>query len=94
MNAPESPQKSIMLGDFVHSRTKNKLEFMYNSGIAVNNENGKIVDIENSSTSMDIAKQKLLQRLHWSEDEVEIYKCEPGQFFFPGFIGTLITSIT
>lgn len=79
-------KKSLMLGNFVHSDTRDTLSFLLGSAIAIN-EQGKIVGIEDCSGDVDIAKKQLLQRLGWHENEVEILVCKQGQFFFPGFIG-------
>ncbi|POR39378.1 Putative guanine deaminase [Tolypocladium paradoxum] len=82
------PQKNqLMLGTFVHSEARDALKFLLNAAIAVDKQ-GKIAGIEDARADVNVAKKLLLKRLGWKEDELDIYACKPGQFFFPGFIDT------
>ncbi|POR33884.1 Putative guanine deaminase, partial [Tolypocladium paradoxum] len=80
-------RKQLLLGTFVHSKTRKELEFLHGAAIAVDRQ-GKIAGIDASSGHINAAKEKLLGRLGWRESEVDIHACRPGQFFFPGFIDT------
>lgn len=77
----------VLLGTFIHSKTRQELEFLHDAAVGVD-QKGTIVAIEQADGDVKAAQAKLLEALSWSEDEVETQACKPGQFFFPGFIGT------
>ncbi|PNY29864.1 Fuanine deaminase [Tolypocladium capitatum] len=84
-NGPNGNQ--LFLGTFVHSKTREELEFLHDAAVAVDGR-GQIAGIDAASGGVEAAKEKLLRRLGWGEGEVDVHACEPGQFFFPGFIDT------
>lgn len=63
---------------------------MHNTVVCVD-ESGKIVAIESAvdEGSLEEVAEAVLKKLGWdsADDEVVRHTCEPGQFFFPGFIG-------
>lgn len=81
-------RNQLLLGTFVHSKSKRELEIIHNAAIAVDMA-GKIAAVEKYQGSIDEAKTQALTKLGWEVDEVEIHATKEGQFFFPGFIGTL-----
>ena len=82
-----SPNRNqLLLGTFVHSKTRRELEFLHDAAIAVD-KHGRIAGIDATSGNVDAAKDKLLGSLGWREADVEIHACRQGQFLFPGFIG-------
>ncbi|KHO00787.1 guanine deaminase [Metarhizium album ARSEF 1941] len=89
MEAQSKPprRRSLMLGNFVHSETREQLGFLLDAAIAVD-ERGKIVDMDNGSDDVKTAKKQLLCRLGWDEHDLDVYACRRGQFFFPGFVDT------
>ncbi|KYK59617.1 guanine deaminase [Drechmeria coniospora] len=80
-------KNQLLLGTFVQSKTRRELEYLHDAAIAVDKQ-GRIAGVETGSGNVDAAKTKLLESLGWSEDEVDVHACMPGQFFFPGFIDT------
>ncbi|KAH6607815.1 guanine deaminase [Trichoderma cornu-damae] len=88
-----SPQKKLLLlGTFVHSKTPQDLDFFHNAGIAVDAQ-GKIAAMERGGAadgSGSEIKTRLLEKLGWSEAEVDVTEAAQGQFFFPGFVDTHI----
>lgn len=82
---PPSTRRQVLIGTFVHSKSRTELEFLHNAAICVD-EKGVIVKVEKSYAG---DQNQLLQELGWTEDGVDILTCKPGQFFFPGFIGNL-----
>lgn len=82
-----SPSRNqLLLGTFVHCKTRKELEFLHDAAIAVDKQ-GRIAGIDATSGDADVAKEKLLGSLGWREGEVDVHACGQGQFFFPGFIG-------
>lgn len=63
---------------------------MHNTVVCVDG-NGKIVAIENASDGNRLEEMALavIDKLGWDskDDDIVWHTCEPGQFFFPGFIG-------
>lgn len=85
--AATSSRNQILLGTFVHSKTRRELEIVHNAAIAVDTS-GKIAAFEKECGSVDAAKEQALTKLGWNAADVSIQVCKEGQFFFPGFIGT------
>ena len=88
----KQPKRLVVTGTFVHSRSRQELEFMHNTVVCVDG-NGKIVAIENASDGNRLEEMALavIDKLGWDskDDDIVWHTCEPGQFFFPGFIGML-----
>ncbi|KAH6634614.1 hypothetical protein B0J18DRAFT_360554 [Chaetomium sp. MPI-SDFR-AT-0129] len=82
-----APNK-LFLGSFVHSKKLKEIESLHNAAVAVDSS-GKIVAVE-QDCSEGRARETVLPRLGWREDEVEFVRAADGQFFFPGFIDTHI----
>lgn len=78
-------RNKLFLGSFVHSKKLKELESLHNAAVAVDGS-GKIVAVE-PDCSEDRARETVLPRLGWRENEVEFARAVDGQFFFPGFIG-------
>lgn len=87
MSAPS--QKGLFLGTFIHSKTLDKLEFLHNTAVLVN-EKGVIVAIEPDVKDLAEAERSVLSKIGWSREEVSVHIAKPGQFYFPGFIDTHI----
>ncbi|RDA95201.1 hypothetical protein CP533_1877 [Ophiocordyceps camponoti-saundersi (nom. inval.)] len=77
----------LFLGTFVHSKTREELEFLHDAAVAVDTQ-GQIVGIKAGLGSLTEAKEKLLESLGLKEEDVDVCACGQGQFFFPGFIDT------
>ncbi|KAM4064685.1 amidohydrolase family protein [Hirsutella rhossiliensis] len=80
-------RNQLLVGAFVHSKTREELEVLEDAAVAVD-KGGKIVGVQTGCETSAAAKQQLLGRLGWSEADVDLIACKPGQFFFPGFIDT------
>ena len=82
-----STGKSLFLGSFIHSKSLDELEYLHDSAVCVD-EKGTIVAIE---TGYDLTKAEkmLFPKFGWSAEDVTIKTAKAGQFFFPGFIGSL-----
>lgn len=78
------------MGTFVHSTSRQVVEFLHNSVVCVD-ETGKIVRIEKDvgEGELQTKAQAAIDELEWPREDVHWHVCEPGQFFFPGFIGEL-----
>jgi hypothetical protein len=76
----------LFLGSFIHSKNLEELEFLHDTAICVD-EKGVIVAIE-PGCEQTKAEESLLPKLGWTKGEVTIKVAKPGQFFFPGFIGS------
>ncbi len=79
-------RNQLLLGTFVHSKSRRELEIVHNAAIAVDAA-GKIAAVEKECGSIDAAKEQALTKLGWNAADVSIQVCQEGQFFFPGFIG-------
>lgn len=77
----------LFLGTFVHSKTRDELEYLHSTGVFVD-ETGLIVAIE-PECDLTRAREEVFLRLGWENERVQVVVCKPGQFFFPGFIGTV-----
>ena len=84
--------KSLFLGSFIHSKTLDKLEYLHDSAVCVD-ENGIIVAVE-KDCDLKKAEEILFSKLGWSTRNVTVKTAKPGQFFFPGFIGKLSSSFS
>lgn len=81
------PQRNqLLLGTFVHSKTRRELDIVHNGAVAVD-AHGKIAAVERDCASVEEAQAQVLSKLGWSADDVDIYATQEAQFFFPGFIG-------
>ncbi|PHH75596.1 hypothetical protein CDD80_2238 [Ophiocordyceps camponoti-rufipedis] len=87
-SSPWTLDKSLLfLGTFVHSKTREELEFLHDAAVAVDKQ-GQIVGVKAGCGSVTAAKEQLLEALGLREEDVEVCSCGEGQFFFPGFIDT------
>ncbi|KAI9167202.1 putative guanine deaminase [Paramyrothecium foliicola] len=86
-SSSSSRRPQLLLGTFVHSAGPADLEFMHDAAVAVD-QHGKIAAVEKGQGDAGAAKDSLLERLGWRVEDVDVLACEPGQFFFPGFIDT------
>ena len=84
-NEMAAKTRKLFLGSFVHSKALDKLEYLHNAAVCVD-ESGIIVAVEQECDEAK-AKETVLPRLGWGEADVEVIKAKDGQFFFPGFIG-------
>lgn len=80
-------EKTLYLGSFVHCKSLDKLEFLHDSAICVD-EKGVIVAVEQNCDEK-IAEENVFPKIGWSNVWVSKRASQPGQFFFPGFIGLL-----
>lgn len=87
-SSPATRRNQLFLGTFVHSKTREALEYLHDAAVCVDTS-GTIVAVE---TGYDLARAEaeLLPRLGWEMGHVEVNVARDGQFFFPGFIGTLL----
>ncbi|KOS21472.1 putative guanine deaminase [Escovopsis weberi] len=82
-------QRLVVLGTFVHCRTRQELDFFHNAALGVDAD-GKIAGFVKDRGDVGAARDELLRTLGWDGDEVQVVQAEEGQFFFPGFIDTHI----
>ena len=83
--AAQTNKNSLFLGSFIHSKSLDKLEYLHNTAVFVDNK-GAIVLIE-PECDQKKAEETLIPQLGWIVGEVNITTAKEGQFFFPGFIG-------
>lgn len=83
---PDQQRNQLLLGTFVHSKSRRELDIFHNGAVAVD-ANGKIAAVERDCASVEAAKTEALSKLGWDADNVDIYTTKETQFFFPGFIG-------
>lgn len=84
--ASEPRKFQVLLGTFIHSKTRSELEYIHNAAVAVD-DSGKIAAIARDCESLSAARDKVLGQTGWNKDDVDVVECGEGQFFFPGFIG-------
>jgi hypothetical protein len=77
--------RSVFLGTFIHSKGLEKLEYLHDTAVCVD-EKGNIVAIEPACDQSKV-EGLLLPNLGWTKSDVTLKVAKPGQFFFPGFIG-------
>lgn len=85
--AASSSQKTLFLGSFVHCKSLGELEFLHDSAVCVD-EKGIIVAFEKGCDQKKV-EETVYPKLGWTAGEVTVRTSQPGQFFFPGFIGLL-----
>ncbi|KAH7353450.1 guanine deaminase [Plectosphaerella cucumerina] len=76
----------VYIGTFVHSRTREALELLHDTGVFVDGR-GTIVAVEPDCHAAR-AREVICPRLGWDGADVEVIAVRQGQFFFPGFIDT------
>lgn len=86
--APKQSTRLVAVGTFVHSQTRQELEFLHNTVICVDGH-GKIAKIDKAAEQEDVQAKAhaAIDELGWKREEVDWHVCETGQYFFPGFIG-------
>jgi guanine deaminase len=79
--------KAVYLGTFIHSLSLDKLEFLHDAAVFVD-ELGSIVTVEKDIKDEGAARE-LFSKLGWAEEgtAISFRACKGEQFFFPGFIG-------
>lgn len=82
----------LFLGTFVHSRTKEELEYLHDTAVCVDAA-GTIVAVEAGCGCLARAEEVLFPRLGWTRGEVLAHEAKEGEFFFPGFIGEFLSSL-
>ena len=87
-----APFNKVFYGTFIHTPGLDEIEYLHDTVVAVN-ASGTILVVEAlpEDRKQDAAvwiRAVLLPRLGWTPDAVAVTVCEPGQFFFPGFIDT------
>lgn len=75
----------VFLGSFVHSKSREKLEYLDDTGVFVDGK-GVIVALERDCDRRK-AEDEVIPKLGWEKNHVEIVNAKKGLFFFPGFIG-------
>lgn len=78
-------QRTLFLGSFVHCKSLGELEFLHDSAVCVD-EKGVIVALEKECDQKKV-EEAIFPKLGWAVGEVSVRTAQPGQFFFPGFIG-------
>lgn len=78
-------RKQVIFGTFIHSKTRQELEYLHDAAIFVDGD-GKIAKIAENSGNWESALQHL-EELGWDKGDVAVAGCQEGQFFFPGFLG-------
>lgn len=82
-------RKQVFFGTFISSKSPQQLEYLYETAIFVDDK-GRIAKIDKGCKTVQDAKG-VLSNLSWRFDEVDFHLPKPGQFYFPGFVGTLLT---
>ncbi|KAG6039162.1 hypothetical protein E4U41_003102 [Claviceps citrina] len=86
--AAEPRRSQVLLGTFVHSRSRRELEYLHDAAVAVDRE-GRICAIGGGhGGSVGAARDEVLRLMGWRGGEVDVVECGEGEFFFPGFIDT------
>jgi guanine deaminase len=80
--------KSIFLGNFIHSKSLDELEYLHDTAVFVD-EKGVIVAIENECNQKK-AEETIFPQLGWTTGDISVKVAKAHQFFFPGFIGLLV----
>lgn len=83
---------AVYLGTFVHSKSLTEIAVLHDAAIFVD-EQGKIVAIERGIKDVDGALS-VCPKLGWETEEVIARACGKQQFFFPGFIGLYLNSMS
>jgi guanine deaminase len=84
--ASEPKKFQILLGTFIHSKSRTELEYIHDAAVAVGCD-GKIAAIARDCGCAEAAKDEVLKQTGWAARDVRVVECCEGQFFFPGFIG-------
>ncbi|KAF4846508.1 putative guanine deaminase [Colletotrichum siamense] len=84
--APQQKQNQLFLGTFIHSKTREELDYLHDTAICVD-ATGTIVAVEKCGSRAE-AEEVLFPRLGWEKGDVKVHVGKEGQFFFPGFIDT------
>jgi guanine deaminase len=90
--AKPTGKPSLFLGSFIHSKKLDELEYFHKTAIFVDSK-GVIVHIEKDCDQAR-AEEAFIPRLGWRLEEVAVRIAQDGQFFFPGFIGMIISSLS
>ncbi|KHN97912.1 guanine deaminase [Metarhizium album ARSEF 1941] len=77
----------VLVGTFVHSKSRSELEYIHDAAVAVD-DGGTIVAMARGCENGNAAKDKVLRETGWTHRHVDLVECGEGQFFFPGFIDT------
>ncbi|QPH12080.1 hypothetical protein C2857_004130 [Epichloe festucae Fl1] len=85
--AGEQKKFQVLLGTFIHSKSRAELEYLHNAAVAVDRQ-GRIAAVVKDRGSVGVARDEVLGQMGWRADEVDVVQCGEGQFFFPGFIDT------
>jgi guanine deaminase len=80
-----SKSRHLFLGTFIHCKSLDKLEILYNAAVLVD-ENGIILKIAKDCSRED-AENSILPEFGWKTGDVAVLEATEGQFYFPGFIG-------
>ncbi len=80
--------KSLFLGNFIHSKSLDGLEYLHDTAVFVD-EKGVIVAIENECDQKK-AEETIFPKLGWTAGDISVKVSKAHQFFFPGFIGLSI----
>ncbi|KAK7432609.1 hypothetical protein QQZ08_000817 [Neonectria magnoliae] len=78
-------RKQVFLGTFVSSKSRQELQYLHGAAVCVDSH-GKIAQVEEDCTGVELVEDWLLSKLGWKRSEVDVFVAKPGQFFFPGFI--------
>lgn len=87
--AGEKKKLQVLLGTFIHSKSRGELEYLHNAAVAVDRQ-GRIAAVVKDRGNVGVARDEVLGQMGWMADEVDVVQCGEGQFFFPGFIGMLL----
>lgn len=91
---PQQKRPQILLGTFIHSKSRRQLEYLHHAAVAVDGQ-GMICAVVQSREGVEDPREEVLKVMGWTdkeEEEVDVVQCREGEFFFPGFIGMSSTS--
>ncbi|KAG6191039.1 hypothetical protein E4U27_005033 [Claviceps purpurea] len=87
---PQQKRPQILLGTFIHSKSRRQLEYLHHAAVAVDGQ-GMICAVVQSREGVEDPREEVLKVMGWTdkeEEEVDVVQCREGEFFFPGFIDT------
>ncbi|TEA19477.1 putative guanine deaminase [Colletotrichum sidae] len=85
--ATRDNRNRLFYGTFIHSKTREELEYLHNTAVAVD-ASGTIVAVNKTCATSREAEDDVCSKLGWRHGEFDVRIAKEGQFFFPGFIDT------
>ncbi|KAG6116102.1 hypothetical protein E4U13_002132, partial [Claviceps humidiphila] len=84
-HTPQQKRPQILLGTFIHSKSRRQLEYLHHAAVAVDGQ-GMICAVVQSREGVEDPREEVLKVMGWTDKEADVVQCREGEFFFPGFI--------